>query len=126
MATSRAEIRFRDLDGYGHVNYSAYLDYLEKARSQTLGLRTLWDYVIVRLTIQYRSEVRYEDEAVVASCRLVEIGRSSVKTQEELRTAGGRLAVQAEGVFVAFDLESRTSHAIPDDVRAELEQRLEA
>jgi acyl-CoA thioester hydrolase len=125
MAEARSEIRFRDLDGYGHVNYAVYLDYLERARTQTLGLRVLWDYVIVKLTVEYRSEVRFEDEAVVASCRLVEIGRSSVRTKEQLHTAGGRLALEAESVLVAFDLESRTTHRIPDDVRAELELRLQ-
>lgn len=124
MASARTEIRFRDLDGYGHVNYAVYLDYLERARTATLGLRTLWDYVIVRLTVQYRSEVRFEDAEVVATCDLVDIGRSSVTTREELRTAGGRLAVEAEAVLVAFDLEERRSHRIPDDVRAELERRL--
>ena len=36
----RIEIRWRDLDAYGHVNNAVYLNYLEEARDEWLN-RTL-------------------------------------------------------------------------------------
>ena len=34
--TKRIEIRWRDLDGFAHVNNSTYLTYLEEARDEFL------------------------------------------------------------------------------------------
>ena len=34
--TKRIEIRWRDMDGFGHVNNAVYLTYLEEARDQFL------------------------------------------------------------------------------------------
>src|SRR2546427_4260904 len=50
------EIRWRDLDGYAHVNHAVYATYLEEARDEWLG-RTVapaaagWDDVLVHLPV---------------------------------------------------------------------------
>jgi acyl-CoA thioester hydrolase len=121
---TRSVIRWRDLDAYGHVNYSVYLDYLAEERTRMLGLGELWEYVIVELTIRYRSEVRFADGYVETTCEIVRIGNKSVTTREELRAPDGRLAVESEAVLVGFDLEARQSVEMPDHVRAELERRM--
>jgi acyl-CoA thioester hydrolase len=100
----RVEIRWSDLDAFGHVHNAAYLVYLEECRDEWLesALReteTSWDFVIARVAIDYRRELRLEDDAVAITCRLERLGTSSVTTREEIR-AGGELAAEAEAVLV--------------------------
>jgi len=119
----RIEIRWRDLDAFNHVNNAVYLTYLEEARDEWLE-RALgrngaaWGYVLARVAIDFRRELRQEDDEVVASCSLARLGTSSVTTREELRTANGELAAQAEAVLVAQDRESRKARPL-----SEVEQR---
>ncbi|HEY2937585.1 MAG TPA: thioesterase family protein, partial [Gaiellaceae bacterium] len=83
----RIEIRWVDLDVYGHVNHAVYLTYLEEARDEWLGRALgdpgkVWDYVVARVAIDYRRELNLEDDVIVARCRLDGIGTSSIRTRE--------------------------------------------
>ena len=124
MHQKRIEIRWRDLDAFNHVNNAVYLTYLEEARDEWLE-RALgrngaaWGYVLARVAIDFRRELRQEDDEVVASCSLARLGSSSVTTREELRTANGELAAEAEAVLVAQDRESRKARPL-----SEVEQRV--
>jgi acyl-CoA thioester hydrolase len=122
--TTRTVIRWRDQDAYGHVNYGVYLDYLAEERSKVLGLHELWDYVIAKLTIQYRAEVTIAAGWVASTCEIAAIGRKSVTTREEMRRPDGVVVIEAEAVLVGFDLEARRSIEMPDHVRAELQRRM--
>ena len=107
----RIEIRWSDLDAFCHVNNAVYLTYLEEARDAWLAKmvpegRSTWDYVLARVAIDFRRELREEDEHVVASCRLLKLGRSSITTHEEVRTLGGELSAEAESVMVARNAET--------------------
>jgi acyl-CoA thioester hydrolase len=122
----RIEIRWRDVDHYGHVNNAVYLTYLEEVRDEWLA-RTIadpeavWDYVLAHVEIDFRHEVVQDDDEVVATCRLESIGRSSVRTREEVRTAAGRLAAEASSVVVARDRDKGRSRAITDAERERFE-----
>jgi acyl-CoA thioester hydrolase len=130
MHEKRIEIRWRDVDNYGHVNNAVYLTYLEEVRDEWLAstLRddeAVWDYVIAHVAIDFRHEVRQEDDDVVATCRLERIGTSSVRTREEVRTAAGKLAAEATAVLVARDRQAGTSRPIAPAERAAFERELE-
>ena len=61
------EIRWRDLDAYQHVNNAVYSTYLEECRDEwaevVLGADgDLWDFVLARVAIDFRRELRLEDE----------------------------------------------------------------
>jgi acyl-CoA thioester hydrolase len=120
----RIAIRWRDLDAFAHVNHAVFLTYLEEGRDAWLaGMvpegRSTWDYVIVRVAIDYRSELREEDEFVVASCRLHKLGRSSITTREEVRKRDGQLSAEAESVMVARDPETQRSRPLsPEELEA--------
>ena len=127
MHQKRIEIRWRDLDAYDHVNNAVYLTYLEEARDEWLERalgreEAAWGYVLARVAIDFRRELRQEDDEVVASCALARLGSSSVTTREELRTANGELAAQAEAVLVAQDRESRKTRPLSEEERKALEQ----
>jgi acyl-CoA thioester hydrolase len=123
----KIEIRWRDLDVYGHVNHVVYLTYLEEARDEWLG-RTLGhpaqvcSYVVAHVAIDYRRELSLADDIVVARCRLDRIGTSSVRTREEIATTAGELAAEAEAVLVARDPATGSSRPLNEEERASFER----
>jgi acyl-CoA thioester hydrolase len=121
------EIRWRDLDAYGHVNNAVYLTYLEEARDEWLtgALASdgdAWDYVIARVAVDFRRELRQEDDRVVARCALASLGTSSLRTREELVTIAGELAAEAEAVLVARDRVTGRGRPLSERERAALER----
>ena len=126
----RIEIRWRDVDAYGHVNNAVYLTYLEEARDawveKVLGpvSDNTWDFVLARVEIDYVSELTLEDGAVVAGCRLESIGRSSVRTVEEIRKQGGTVSARAAAVVVARDPKTGRARSLTQAERQALEAEL--
>jgi acyl-CoA thioester hydrolase len=120
------EIRWRDVDGYGHVNNAVFLTYLEEARDEWLE-RALgadgdaWDYVIARVEVDFRRELRLADDRIVSRCSLHSLGTSSVRTREELVTLDGDVAAEAEAVLVARDRETKRSRPLSERERAALQ-----
>jgi acyl-CoA thioester hydrolase len=125
----RIEIRWRDVDAYQHVNNAVYATYLEECRDEWAeraldGVGDLWDYVLARVAIDFRAELRQTDDVVVASCRLARIGTSSIRTREEVRKLDGTVAAEAEVVLVARDLERSGSRSLGRAERAAFEREL--
>jgi acyl-CoA thioester hydrolase len=121
------EIRWRDLDAYGHVNNAVYLTYLEEARDEWLtgALASdgdAWDYVIARVAVDFRRELRQEDDRVIARCALASLGTSSLRTREELLTIAGELAAEAEAVLVARDRATGRGRPLSERERTALER----
>jgi acyl-CoA thioester hydrolase len=123
----RIEIRWRDVDAYGHVNNAVYLTYLEEARDawveKVLGpvSENTWDFVLARVAIDYEAELRLDDGAVIAACRLESIGRSSVRTVEEIRKEDGTVSATASAVVVARDPTTERARPLTDPEREALE-----
>jgi acyl-CoA thioester hydrolase len=121
------EIRWRDVDAYLHVNNAVYATYLEECRDEWVE-RALgedgdpWDFVLARVAIDFRRELRLEDEEVVVSCRLERIGNSSLTLREQVRTRDGELSAESEAVLVARDRESGGSRPLNDAERAAFER----
>ena len=131
MHQKEIEIRWRDVDAYRHVNNAVYLTYLEEVRDEWLegvlgsDSESLWDFVLARVAIDYRSELTQEDDIVVARCRLERIGSSSFRTKEELLALDGRLAAEAEAVIVARNRAAGGSRALSARELGALEAALE-
>lgn len=127
MHEKRIEIRWRDVDAYNHVNNSVYLTYLEEARDEWIertleGVSDPWDFVLARVAIDFRRELRQEDDEVVVSVRLDRLGTSSVRVREEIRTASGELSAESESVIVARDRETGRSRPLTPAEREALER----
>jgi len=129
MHEKRIEIRWRDMDGFRHVNNAVYLTYLEEVRDEWLDsvlgdTDSLWEFVLARVAIDFRSELTQLDDAVVARCRLERIGNSSVRTREELVRSDGTIAAEAEAVLVARDLGEGGSRPLTHAEREAFEREL--
>ena len=129
MHEKRIEVRWRDVDNYGHVNNAVYLTYLEEVRDEWLA-RTLrddeavWDYVIAHVSIDFRREVTQADDEVLATCRLERIGTSSIRTREQVVLPTGVVAADASAVLVARDRTAGGSRPISAAEREAFERDL--
>jgi len=127
MHQKRIEIRWRDVDAYHHVNNSVYLTYLEEARDEWIeraleGVADPWDFVLARVAVDFRRELRQEDDEVIVTVRLERLGTSSVRVREEIRTAAGELSAESESVIVARDRETGRSRPLTPAEREALER----
>ena len=125
----RIEIRWRDVDAYEHVNNAVYATYLEECRDEWLdralgGAGDAWDFVLARVAIDFRRELRLEHESVVVSCELERIGTSSLTLREEIRMEDGTLSAESEAVLVARDRANGRSRPLSEAERASLEGAL--
>ena len=125
----RIEIRWHDVDAYRHVNNAVYATYLEECRDEwaeaVLGEDgDLWGFVLARVAIDFRRELRLEDEAVMVTCQPVRIGKSSITTREEIRTLDGELSAEAEAVLVARDPDAGRSRPLTEREREAFERAL--
>jgi acyl-CoA thioester hydrolase len=123
----RIEIRWRDVDAYDHVNNAVYATYLEECRDEWLARALgdagdVWDYVLARVAIDFRRELRLADDAVVVTCRLERIGSSSLTLREEIRFLDGTVAAESEAVLVARDRSTGRSRPLTDAERAAFER----
>ena len=113
----RESVRFRDLDGLGHVNNAVYLTYVESARVaflQHLGLVGALDdlaMIVARAEIDFRAPVRFGD-SVDVGCRVSRFGTKSFDLDHALHV-GDRLVAEVRTVLVAYDYGRRESMELP-------------
>jgi acyl-CoA thioester hydrolase len=122
----RVEIRWSDVDGYGHVNNAVYSTYLEECRDEWLDGALgdpdgSWDFVVARVAIDFRRELRLEDDEVLVRCSLARIGTASVTTTESI-LVGVEVAAEAEAVLVARNRERDGSRPLTGPEREALER----
>jgi acyl-CoA thioester hydrolase len=122
----RVEIRWSDVDGYGHVNNAVYSTYLEECRDEWLDgalgdPEGSWDFVVARVAIDFRRELRLEDDEVLVRCALARIGTASVTTTESI-LVGDEVAAEAEAVLVARNRGRDGSRPLTDGEREALER----
>ena len=122
----RIEIRWRDMDGFGHVNNSVYLTYLEEARdefyTELLGHDTVGRCVARRVEIEFDSGLTQDDVEAEVTLEIVRIGTSSVTTRELITAlSDGRVSARAETVMVHCDERRERAAPFPDEARRQLE-----
>ena len=77
----------------GHVNNAVYSTYLEEARIGVLG--DLIDFILARVEIDFRSELRMGEEVEVGS-RCSRIGTKSFDLEHVISASGGRVVAEAK------------------------------
>jgi acyl-CoA thioester hydrolase len=126
MHETRLQVRWGELDPYGHVNHTVYLTYLEHARIAALesigwGMGTIesrgFRVVVVRADLRFRASAAEGDELAVVS-GIAELRPASSVWRQEIRR-GGEVIVEAEITGACTDLEGR-----PRRVPSELQEAL--
>jgi acyl-CoA thioester hydrolase len=111
----RETVRFRDLDGMGHVNNAVFSTYLEQARLAWFGEdeeMPLRDVILARTEIDFRDQVGV-GEVVEIGVRPVRVGTKSFELEYELQSAG-RVVAEAKSVLVGYDYARGESIPVPD------------
>jgi acyl-CoA thioester hydrolase len=112
----RDRVRFRDCDAMGHVNNAVFSTYLEESRIGVLG--GLNAFILARVEIDFRSELRMGEEVEVAT-RCSRIGTKSFDL-EHVISADGRVVAEARSVLVGYDYGAAQSVPLSDDLRRRL------
>ena len=122
---TRVEVRFRDIDAFGHVNNAVTSTYVEQARVRYLhdvlavdpvGLMPL---ILATITVDYVSPILFRDSVEVGS-RVDWIGSSSIAMSHGLWADDGRELARASSVLVTYDYDQARPMRVPDDWRAAL------
>ena len=116
----RDNVRFRDLDGMGHVNNAVFLTYMESARIAYLSALGAGDnpqqsLILARAEVDFRSPLEFGDDVEVG-VRTSRIGTKSFELEYEVR-ADGRVAAEGKSVLVGYDYERGASVEIPAEWR---------
>ncbi len=122
------DVRFRDLDAFGHVNNGVIFTFVETARVRyiaDLGIRlpqTGWhnlSFILAHINCDFRRPIFYGQKVEVGS-RTVELGRSSFKLEHRVE-ADGELAAEGYGVIVHYDYSAGRSVPLSQDLRVKIE-----
>ncbi|HEX2087131.1 MAG TPA: thioesterase family protein [Solirubrobacteraceae bacterium] len=124
---TRIDVRWRDLDMLGHLNQSVYHELLEEGRAALFQqLDALEAFVLARVELDYRLEVRRDHGPVEIVVRITRVGRSSVTVEHDVVRDDGEVAATGSSVLVAWDPEARRSRPLGDAERARLTDALGA
>ncbi len=121
------QVRFRDIDAFGHVNNAVFFSYVEQAR-----IRYLLDVlqpdepfdrlplILARVELDFRSPIYFGDEVTVET-RVDRIGRSSIGMSHRM-TAGadGRVVGEVGTVLVTYDYAASAPIPVPDEWRTRI------
>jgi len=116
------DVRWRDADSLGHVNHAVFLTYLEEGRDafyvQALGSDP--SYVVVRLEVDLRAEVRLSDRRVTVRVEVESLGTTSLTTRETIVVPSGEVAAEARVVTVRWDADQRKPVPFTETERQQL------
>lgn len=137
------QIRWSDIDGYGHVNNVAMLTLLEEARiatfwnadlpdgsalpTQTLsGGPTAEHYTLVaRQEVEYLAPLPFTQRSVRLDLWIAKIGGASLEVNYEVYSPAGVLCAIASTSIVMVDAASGRPRRLAPDERAALEALLD-
>lgn len=122
------QIRFNDVDRYGHVNNNAYFAYYDLGKDEYLRnvLRTNYRStdvvpVIANINADFILPIFYGDE-IVMETRVSHIGQKSFTLKQRainLRT--NKVVCQCSTVMVCFNLKKQESALLPEAYRKAFE-----
>ncbi|MGV0742239.1 acyl-CoA thioesterase [Mycolicibacterium sp. XJ870] len=105
-------LRWRDLDHQGHVYHATVLTLLDEARTQWISKTLLSElpdsYVVARIELDYRAELRKEDEAVSVTFGVHRVGNTSLTLIELVKSqTSDALIAEATTTIVMWDRSAR-------------------
>jgi len=126
--STAVEVRFRDLDAFGHVNNAVYITYFEIARCvywiQMFGVQSFeeFGFLVVRTECNYRLPL-HSGETVRVAARVSELRNSSFVFEYEVtESQKGRVVADGKSVQVFTDREGKHKIPIPPAVRLRISE----
>jgi acyl-CoA thioester hydrolase len=116
------ELRFADLDLYGHVNNVAYFTLLETARVKLFSkvFQELTDQgillVVGRAECDYKNPILLHDQVMV-SAWVSRVGNSSFDLGYQVHDGADRTFAVAKTTLVCFDKGKKAPIAVPERLK---------
>ncbi|MDR0962314.1 MAG: acyl-CoA thioesterase [Mediterranea sp.] len=115
------QIRFNDVDKFGHVNNTVYFSFYDLGKTEyfaTVYPHVDWEkngIVVVHIDVDFLEQI-YSTDHIAVQTAVTEIGTKSFRlAQQVIDTRTGVVKCVCNSVMVAFDLESHTSIALDNE-----------
>lgn len=118
------QIRFSDVDLYGHMNNNAYFSLYDLAKTSYLrdvfGDKEEWNklgMVVANINADFIAPVFFSDELVIETT-VIHLGHKSMTLlQRAVNKASGVLKCQCRTVMVGYDMNTKEPVALPLDYK---------
>ena len=120
------DVRFQDVDVYGHAHHSRALIYFEEARwaywREVVGTKSIDEvsYVMSEVQVRYHRRILYPMTVEVCA-RTSQLAEKHFIMEYEVRSPPGEMLVSGNSVQVMYDYAAQTSTTIPATIRSALE-----
>lgn len=127
---ARIQVRWGDMDAYGHINNAMYLRYMEEARIQMLYKMGIHldgknqGPVIINASSTFLIPVTYPD-TLVTECYVADPGRSSFMSYYQLysQSQQDQLVCEGSAKIVWIDTTMNASVPLPGEILAMIKQQ---
>ena len=116
--TTPIQMRFEDIDSFGHVNNIAQQSYFDLGKSdffqrlwQTVGESDATPVMMVSVQTDFLSQIRM-DERVEVVTRIESIGEKSLTPSQSI-LCNQRECTRSRTVMVCFDIDTQSSIPVP-------------
>jgi acyl-CoA thioester hydrolase len=118
----RVSLRWRDMDELGHLNQSVYHEMLEEGRMALVEalVTESESFVLARVELDHRREVRREEGHVEVVVRAARLGRSSIDVEHDVLLPDGTTAATGRSVLVAWNARERCARPLTEHERRAL------
>jgi len=122
--TMPAQIRFSDVDQFGHVNNSVYFSLYDLAKTtyvkEVLSGRMKWNevgIVVANINANFMSPIFFMDNVNIETAT-VELGNKSfILMQRAVDAESGVVKCECRTVMVVYDLKTQTPMQMPDEYK---------
>ena len=120
------QIRFNDVDGFGHINNTSVQEYFDLGRvgyfNKVFENKLDWDKfgaIVASIKTDFLVPVFLKDDLLVKT-KIIAIGNKSIKLIQHIVDNAGNLKATCGSVMVGFDGETQESVVIPEGWRTKI------
>jgi acyl-CoA thioester hydrolase len=117
---NEVEVRFADLDAYGHVNHAIYFTYLETARTNFFKNKFLElyengiNFIITKVSCEYKAPIMLSD-TVFVEMEITNVRRTRFDVDYVLNNGEDKIFAYAKTTLVTFDKNKNKPVKIPEN-----------
>lgn len=122
------QLRFSDVDRFGHVNNSVYFSLYDLAKTDYLRTVLKQDFetqpvvpVIANVNADFISPVFFGDPIEIETAVIHVGNKSFTLRQRAVNTKTQQIVCLCQTVMVCFSLEQQVAVAVPDEVRSAIQ-----
>ena len=120
---TNVEVRFADMDSFGHVNNASFLTFIEQARIKYFDDIGSWHYdvtaqgaILAHASLDFIRPLHFKEKlSVLTMC--TRIGTKSISIAHRIIVESMEEVAIAESVAVAFDYNAMKSITVPEKWR---------